>query len=451
MSVCNGNMYWSNSINLPTSMCRSFVGWNQNYTKIYLISGYNETGFFPQIYEFNGTSFRVVGKFTTDLENWRFSTTVKDIIFFYQGYSDYGIIHAFNTTTLEIQYNISTSQQQKQLNYPDLTCMTSNDTHLFFVVVVHVGQYPSTLLIYNIAKKTWKNSTFITNASVGVVEGNCQYYNHNLYVFGGLWTYCHACGNSSIDPRILVYNDIHNNWTMLSIKLTYDTASASVIMPISNGKIYVIGGNGNGASENNVNLVDVNKMKVSNSSLHKGRTLPMLGFINGKIHVMGGYNNKPINDTEISDFIPTLHPTQAPTMSPVPSHPPTHHPTSSPTESPTNSPTLSPTKPTYSPSTTTSKPPSKAPDVVSLTVPQLIYCVCGMMGLILLCLIGLRCYKRRYTVDNQQIQRDQQQQNNLRENIINESFDGARAVNNDFGEEGNEGAIQANVVDTMRN
>ena len=48
---------WQQSIQLPQPMYSSFVGMNEDYSKIYLIGGENDTSTIPYIYEFDGTKF----------------------------------------------------------------------------------------------------------------------------------------------------------------------------------------------------------------------------------------------------------------------------------------------------------------------------------------------------------------------------------------------------------
>eukprot|EP01084_Bolivina_argentea_P262685 444310_1 len=324
---------WSPAPPLPFPMWGSVIGVNHNHTLMYLIGGdknvsYNNDYFINTTYQFDGNLFKPIGtvpiqaRMNAEYNVLAMSTTVQDITYFFNW--NYDII-GFNTTSLKINwFNISLPGIYYSM------CLVSNDTHLFYL------QYDDEGIIfifsYDIENKHWlqEYQEPWPQGWDDYFQGACVYYNHGIYMIGGIMP---------LTPDIWMYDIIQHKLSIVG-NMTYSAVNLAVIMPNNNGIMYIIGGemfpNVNGAYKY-VDVWNANTKKIiSSSSLKTARAAPMVGFMKERIYVMGGVaGNFPGSNvtklTEMSDIIPTLSPTHSPTK-------PTYSPTK-PTYSPTNSPT----------------------------------------------------------------------------------------------------------------
>eukprot|EP01084_Bolivina_argentea_P258669 436177_1 len=390
---------WSPAPPLPFPMYGSVVSTNRDHTLMYLIGGMSNT-----TYQFDGNSFKSIGTVPLGMryDNVQgFSATVNDITYFFNTEEIIG----FNTTSTKVEwYNISLPKASGGIR--NAMCLVANDTHLFYLENPSNGSLVDIIFAYDIENQQWLDqNSFAAGQWWGPDLGACVYYNHAIYIFGGLFSFKPHDDYVNPNHEILMYNFIQNEWSIVG-NLTYSPIYFAAIMPNKNGIIYIISG-GNDSAVGAYKTVDVwnanTKQIVETSSLNIARGMYMVGFLNKRIYVMGGFTSDVslTKTTEMSNIIPTLPPTRSPTRSPtknpthsptiptknpthsptIPTKNPTHsptiptkNPTHSPTKNPTHSPTHSPTIPTISPSRLPTGPPTDIVNI-SLSSQQLIYCV----------------------------------------------------------------------------
>eukprot|EP01084_Bolivina_argentea_P018683 34752_1 len=374
---------WTQSKPLPTYF-QGAAAPNRNFTYLYLFSCQHG------VYQYDGSNYILVSSVETDTVDQYSSTTINDIFYQYGSYHGSMEFKGYNTTSLDFANPTIIREQNRDNDYP-LGCMASNHTHLILLYqnIVDITYGKSFISTYDIITGSW-SSYNISIWVMGFVY--CQYYNHNVYMFGCFSTKYEdysICDDNSHN-MIMKYNDISNTAEILPKNLTFSSEYGGISMPNNDGMIYIIGGDSGihfTTFNEHVDLFNANDMSVTQMSpLLVGRDRFMYGFMQGEIYVMGGSispspNQFPdSNTTEKSSFIPTMRPTKSPTLSPT--HSPTHSP---------SLPTISPSKPTSSPT-----------DMLNLHISEqeIIYFASAVFALLFCSCIGVKCWKRRRNSEN---------------------------------------------------
>ena len=440
-------MTWNESVSLPFAMSGSAVGMNQNKTLMYIIGGFERQSDTQSniVYQFDGINFTKICELPGNMYYAVFSgmsTTVNDAIYFFTGPPTNtewnSMIIGLNTTSLSIgDTNISLPIAFDTVNgYP--ICLVSNHTHLFYLVHVDYSTPEDLIFAYNIQKMSWSSGDeFSPGPWYGPEDGQCIYYDRAIYIFGGFFNVEEHNNQLYTNHEIIMYDMVRDDWSYIA-NMTYSADDLMAIMPNNDGMMYIIGGSGNNVEEMpNVNIFDANTFSVSDGpSLNVARCQAMVGFIDNSIYVMGGYidqnRNVQTKDTEKSSF---MSPSQVPTRYPT-------NITLSPTKSPSKSPSMSPTVPSYSPTHFPTKSPTDILNV-SLSEQQLILYGCGIIGIILLCCIILRCYMRKKKGHKHKSLSDKYDK--MKGSVLDGSVHGAVAA---FPNQC-EGAVQRQIVDTF--
>ena len=442
-----GIITWQNdTTTLPIPLFAACTGVNQAHSIMYILGGNTVNYPHSEMYQFNGTHSKDNGNLPWLYWNcWSQSITVDDSIYaIYMNDSWYDLY----LQTYDIISGKMTSISVPEINTTDhdaITdlgqCLASNSTHLF---MIGSGNCTSgacdNLQIYNIENGYWVDNDKLGKSPMFVRNAACVYYDYFLYVFGGMWCPATNIDCDEVSNGTMGYNLTSNTWVILEAQLHnkwYGIWGAQAIMPNHDGLIYILAG----ADELNSGIDAVNmfnassQLMVSYPPLAYPITQAMVGFIKGRIYILGGRNINRLEGTssiQYSSIIQTASPTHAPTKitesptkspSRYPSKSPSKSPSRSPTKSPSKSPSTSPTKspsrspttkspsrsPTRSPSRSptmpslaptnspSSMPPTSSSDMVHFAISEqaLIYVSCGLMILLMCFCIGFRCYKRK--------------------------------------------------------
>eukprot|EP01084_Bolivina_argentea_P030116 55847_1 len=232
------------------------------------------------------------------------------------------------------------------------------------------GYVMQTVQIYDIQYGTWLDSNYAAKLPIGLGGGSCEYFNGNIYYFGGYTYPYNRYNKAAYTPVNTVYKYLiaTNSWNSNSIATLSAARSRGRTIITDTALILYVSGD----EINSVDIFDpTTDTIVGTASVNHARRGFIIGKYNHKIFVFAGQSAMYIEygiyddytserSTAITDA-PTLYPT-LPTTNPTsntqsptrltndPSKSPTEYPTISPSENPTNKPTYSPTiEPTANP------------------------------------------------------------------------------------------------------
>eukprot|EP01083_Nonionella_stella_P262568 892694_1 len=251
------------------------------------------------------------------------------------------------------------------------SCLANNDRYLFAV-----GGYWETNgdNMYYLDTMTPGNG-WSQGPSMNYKRENaaCNVVNDYLYIFGGQYGTSGAATNTI--ERLNIGN-MNGGW--ITMATTMSRASYLHRTVVFGGSIYILGGY---PATNNVEMYDP-QTDVMLTQIPFSKNRYRIGGViaNGRIYVIGGTGDGglPLNDWETSNILPTVYPTAAPTsFTSDPSKTPTNHPSKNPTQILTNNPSFTPTYVTQIPTYLTQTPtydtgfptnnPSTNPTYVSQT------------------------------------------------------------------------------------
>ena len=390
ISNCDYNITWNRSVSLPTALKAGFSVSIETTKSIYIV-GYPQSAY-KTIWKFDGKDYTKVGTNVCDNPDYNLmyaSTAVQDTIYAplcnVNSYLGNNIL-GFNTTSLKYDYNISIPP----IHDTNLASLTSNDLHLFAILLYGTKKTDCQLsvMIYDIANGLWSKNVTSNYFSAEKSPVYAVYYDHNIYHFGCFTGFNSECMDYKQQTQILTFNDKYDKWTLLPVNITI--AEPIGFMPFNGGIIYLFGYNET-AETTNLWVYDTRQNAVvwQQIAISTRRDEFMLGVISDDIYIFGGnvWGEGITATTWRSSMIPTMDPTHSPTVN-------TKSPTHSPTE-PTKSPSRSPTRPTESPTKSPTFSPTKVAFHFAVTEQNIIYLSCGIIGFLLCCCIGFRCYKKR--------------------------------------------------------
>ena len=353
---------WTSSTPLPQDIQDAACGTNKDHSLMYIIGGGTNNGALKTIYQFDGEQYKLLNQslsaellYNEEVPG-QFNTVIDDVIYFVYKNFQIGGFNATSTTIL--QNNVSLPIQ----NYNCMTCLTSNNTHLFYLNTINNDCANMAIWTYNIKSQQWlnKNGTIIKiSMNYDGSAGHCIYYNRSIYIF--------LSASNAIGKYDFQTNRISNAGQMGDFSM-----GRMIIMPHNDGTVYIIGGRSLQYDESHetVYIFYANTQGTSLSSyLNRPKSIGTVGYMNERIYVMGGQNK----NTSVSSNLTSVPPTYSPT------HSPTHSPSHSPSDAPT--------------------PPTNAPTVKELlfaTEKQMIYYGIGIGTLMVLCCVAIRCcYRHR--------------------------------------------------------